>query len=279
MEIRLHDPDPPGLAAFARLAAPVLEADPVRHTVVLSVLHGLRLGVQRAAVLLTAHDGERTVGAALGTPNRPVLVSALPPACAPAAEAALPGIAGVGGPLAEVEAYAAARTARTGSDVVIIEVELRLFALATLVPPAGVAGEARAAVRAESDLLAAWREAFVRDTEAAPAGHRTGEEETERAFATGRDQVLWCVDGDPRALAVAGPAGPGAVRIGPVYTPPGYRGHGYASAATAAAAFRARAAGARHVVLFTDLANPTTNHIYPEIGFRPVYDAREVRFG
>jgi predicted GNAT family acetyltransferase len=47
---------------------------------------------------------------------------------------------------------------------------------------------------------------------------------------------------------------------------------------TAAASRWALEAGAERVVLFTDLANPTTNRLYPRIGYRPVHDAVEVRF-
>jgi hypothetical protein len=38
------------------------------------------------------------------------------------------------------------------------------------------------------------------------------------------------------------------------------------------------AAGAEHVVLYTDLANPTSNSIYQAIGFRPEHDAEERSF-
>jgi predicted GNAT family acetyltransferase len=31
------------------------------------------------------------------------------------------------------------------------------------------------------------------------------------------------------------------------------------------------------VLLYTDLANPTTNRLYPRLGFRPRYDALELR--
>jgi len=31
-------------------------------------------------------------------------------------------------------------------------------------------------------------------------------------------------------------------------------------------------------VLFTDLANPTSNRLYPRVGFAPVSDHREVWF-
>jgi predicted GNAT family acetyltransferase len=62
------------------------------------------------------------------------------------------------------------------------------------------------------------------------------------------------------------------LRIGPVYTPPEFRGSGYASAVTAAVSLRAREAGAEEVLLCTDLANPTSNSIYRRIGYRPVED-------
>jgi predicted GNAT family acetyltransferase len=62
------------------------------------------------------------------------------------------------------------------------------------------------------------------------------------------------------------------VRVGPVYTPPEVRGHGYASAATAAVSQAALEDGLREVVLYTDLANPTSNALYQRLGYRPVED-------
>jgi predicted GNAT family acetyltransferase len=61
-------------------------------------------------------------------------------------------------------------------------------------------------------------------------------------------------------------------RVGPVYTPPALRRRGYAGAATAAASQAALDAGARVVVLYTDLANPTSNALYQRLGHRPVED-------
>ncbi len=70
----------------------------------------------------------------------------------------------------------------------------------------------------------------------------------------------------------------GMSRIGPVYTPPGDRRHGYGAAVTAAAARWALDAGARQVVLFVDEANPTTNRLYPRLGFRPVHEVLDLSF-
>ena len=93
-----------------------------------------------------------------------------------------------------------------------------------------------------------------------------------RAVATGGGELLWEVDDEPVAQASARAVVAGMSRIGPVYTPPEHRNHGYAAAVTAAAARWALDQGARHVLLYTDLANPTTNRLYPRLGFRPRYD-------
>jgi predicted GNAT family acetyltransferase len=64
----------------------------------------------------------------------------------------------------------------------------------------------------------------------------------------------------------------GVVRLGPVYTPPAERRRGFGGAVTAAVSQAALVAGATDVVLFTDLANPTSNALYQRLGYRPVED-------
>ena len=63
-----------------------------------------------------------------------------------------------------------------------------------------------------------------------------------------------------------------------VYTPPEQRGRGYGGAVTAAVTRAALDAGADDVVLFTDLANPTSNALYQRLGYRPVEDRTVVEF-
>ncbi|NEE13359.1 GNAT family N-acetyltransferase, partial [Streptomyces sp. SID7499] len=55
-------------------------------------------------------------------------------------------------------------------------------------------------------------------------------------------------------------------------TPPELRGRGYAAAVTDAAGRAAGESGAAEVVLFADLANPTSNGVYLRIGYEPVAD-------
>ena len=95
---------------------------------------------------------------------------------------------------------------------------------------------------------------------------------------------LWEVDGEARsreAVSMAGSTRPssGMVRVDAVYTPPRRRRHGYAAAVTAAVTRAALDAGASDVVLFTDLANPTSNAVYTRLGYRPVEDRTLLLFG
>jgi GNAT superfamily N-acetyltransferase len=278
VKIVLHD----DVAGFARLARPLLDADSLRHTLALGVLDAMVRGGERAAVLLTVDEAGEVTGAALRSPGRPTLVSAVPPRLAPAVERALasadPAASGVSGPVAEAEAFAAARVARTGCRAEQAR-RLRLFSLDVLVPPTGVPGTARRAGDGDVALLGRWRRAFSADTgDGGWSGPDEPEEHVARSLRLGAGELLWEVDGTPVAQASAKPVLAGASRIGPVYTAPEHRGHGYAAAVTAAASQWVLDQGAERVLLFTDLANPTTNRLYPRIGYRPVHDAVELRF-
>jgi GNAT superfamily N-acetyltransferase len=269
---------------FARLARPLLELDPLRHTSLLTVLDGVCRGTFTADTMLTVHDGDAVVAALLQTAHRPALVSGVSTRCsAPVVDALVrlgvePG--GAQGPQEEAEAFAAAWTRRTGARDEIV-MRMRLFALEELLAPVGVSGSGRAITpddEAEVGVLAAWREAFGLEMGHGGAFTEQRPYDVVRAQAATAGELLWEADGEPVAQASARAVVAGMSRIGPVYTPPEHRGRGYAAAVTAAAARWAQDHGARHVLLYTDLANPTTNRLYPRLGFRPRYDAVELRF-
>ncbi|WP_420713399.1 GNAT family N-acetyltransferase [Streptomyces sp. NRRL WC-3549] len=80
--------------------------------------------------------------------------------------------------------------------------------------------------------------------------------------------VLWEDGGVPVSMAGVSRTVAGTARVSVVYTPPEHRGRGYAAAVTAGAGRTAREAGAGEVLLFADLANPTSNGVYLRIGDR-----------
>lgn len=209
--------------------------------------------------------GWHTDGSAfVWTPPRPVLLGG-PATVAAAIELAetLDAVPGVNSTDEVARAFADTWCRRTGATA-RPGVRSRLYRLGRLVPPV-VEGQSRVAGAADRDVLADWltacgeelHEPLTSAVETADAGVRDG------AYG------LWEVDGTPVALAgKRRPAG-GVVRVGPVYTPREHRGHGYGSAVTAAVSASAHP---HEVVLFTDLANPTSNSIYAKIGYRPVED-------
>jgi uncharacterized protein len=63
-----------------------------------------------------------------------------------------------------------------------------------------------------------------------------------------------------------------------VYTPPEHRRKGYASACVATLSQTLLNQGYKYCFLFTDLANPTSNHIYEAIGYQSVGDLSDYSF-
>lgn len=85
--------------------------------------------------------------------------------------------------------------------------------------------------------------------------------------------MLWeTPGGTPVSMAARTPEVAGQTRVIGVCTPAGLRGRGHAGAVTAVVSRAALESGAAEVLLFTDLADPTSNALYRRIGYRPVCD-------
>jgi FR47-like protein len=152
----------------------------------------------------------------------------------------------------------------------------RLYRLGTLRPPEpAVPGRARVAGPADRDLLVSWLGAFHREADPGPVA--AGVIVDERLSYRGL--TLWEAAGQPVSMAGLTRAVAGQVRVGPVYTPPGLRGRGYGGAVTCVVSRAALGAGVTDVLLFTDLANPTSNALYQRLGYRAVSDWTEWSFG
>ena len=150
--------------------------------------------------------------------------------------------------------------------------------MGTLRPPAGVSGLQRDAIHNDKPVLVDWVEHFFVETFSHQRDDAEGERFVDNADAVGDRFVLWDDGGTPVSMAMLRAPSAGVSRIGPVFTPRDARGHGYGSAVTASASDLARRGGVDDVVLFADLANPTSNAIYQRIGFEPVSDSVRIDF-
>jgi predicted GNAT family acetyltransferase len=156
---------------------------------------------------------------------------------------------------------------------------LRTFKLEAVKPVTGVPGHMRRAARGDRDVLIEMETGFQREA----FGTEPEREEIERFVeeqltSPVRGMYLW-EDGAVVSIAGYGGPTPHGIRIGPVYTPPEKRGKGYASACVAAMSQRLLDEGHEFCFLFTDLTNPTSNHIYQEIGYQFVCDFTEYAYG
>jgi predicted GNAT family acetyltransferase len=149
-----------------------------------------------------------------------------------------------------------------------VSMRTRLYRLEALTPPdPAPPGRARVAGPADRDQLTMWYSAFLTEIEG-PSEDPAAEIDERLGYG---GLTVWETDGVPVSMAGRTRIAAGMARIGPVYTPDALRGRGYGSAVTAAASRGAQEL-ADEVVLFTDLANPTSNGIYQRIGYRPVQD-------
>lgn len=151
----------------------------------------------------------------------------------------------------------------------------RVFELTEVIPPTWPPGCLRVANANDHDLVARWWYDFNLNT--------LGIDDMQQSIQSAERRIgdsslhVWDNGGPVSMAAWTRPVGRG-ISIGPVYTPPEHRRLGYASACVASLSQKMLDLGYAYVALFTDLANPTSNHIYQAIGYRPICDYDELSF-
>ena len=271
------------VAAFVSTTGTFLRSRPVQHTVLLTLVDTLqRLGPHACGPDDPVFGWWRTRSGAIDgvlvqTPPRPMLFSALPAEAVPAAVDAVGGrpLTAVNLTAEAVDAFVAEWRRRQHVTTRVAR-RTRLYRLDHLRPPdPSPPGRVRLAERADHDLVRGWFLVF-HDEIGEPRPDAPDEPLADRIDYGG---VLLWEDGDrPVSMVISSRPEAGMVRVQSVYTPPALRGRGYAGATTAAASRSALDNGARDVVLFTDLANPTSNALYRRLGYRPVEDRVIVEF-
>jgi predicted GNAT family acetyltransferase len=276
--------------AFVQVAEPYLMEHEAVHCLPLGLVGGLARGLDFDAgppYMALVDDGDHVASVALCTPPHNLVFSLPAPGAAESDVAHLLAddvrqaqttFSGVFGSSSMARAFAHAWQALTGQSS---ELESRegIYELSEVRPPSGVPGTFRLATSDDRSLLMAWLTAFHEEALPGSPPQDAGAW-VDRALASPtRTLALWEDGGVPVSFAGAGNPTPNGIRIGPVYSPPERRGRGYASALVAELSARQLASGRRFCFLFTDLANPTANHIYQTIGYHQVGAAEVYRFG
>jgi hypothetical protein len=153
----------------------------------------------------------------------------------------------------------------------------RIYQLEKVNPVAGVPGHMRKATGEDRELLHRWLAEFNKEalgeTDTSLLDHmvdRFLHSETQGLY-------LW-EDGQPVSMSGYSRPTPNGIVVVDVYTPPEHRGKGYASANVATMSQMLLDRVRKYCFLYTDLDNPTTNHIYQAMGYKPVCDADVHKF-
>lgn len=181
----------------------------------------------------------------------------------------LPGVGGVREP---AEAFAQEWASLTGVRTTTI-MEVGAFDLPTMPrTPFDVPGSYRLAREDDIALVDRWaqdfHDAIEHDGRAVPS--------QARAVRAGR-VGLWVHGDEPVSMAYCSVPSGGVTRVSGVWTPPEHRGRGYASGVVEALS-RARMDLGERCMLYTDLANPTSNKIYQALGYRRIGDSVSIAF-
>jgi len=252
-----------------------LSSQPVLHNLILSILHA-RVAHPEPGRYWIAKRRDKPVGVALQspltfsatlTPMEQRVVAAIVDAIA-AAGVSLPG---VNGEAAAAAAFAGYWSERCKSAAMPYQAN-RLYELLEVGEVPEVPGKLRQAGPSDRNLLISWTRAFLEEI-GEPASDA---DQVNRQWAAGH-VWLWEDGGEAMSMAWGREPVAGVVRVSGVYTPVEKRKRGYAAACVHALSSRLRGDGYR-CVLYTDLANPTSNSIYQRIGYRAVAEALRYRF-
>lgn len=286
----LHCQTYPTATPFLAKLRPLLEADEAANGLML----GLALRVEAdphafgdADPYFATVEDEGVIVAALMTPPHGVILYGTRSPADEAVAAALQALADnlqhngcsvptVNGPSALSTAFAQHWSTLAG---VAFEPSMatRVFKLQAVCSPQYSSGHMRLVTDVDRDLVAAWLRAFTQEAE-----HNDEVDEVQLHKSISHkiaDQHLFFWE-DGAAVSLAGLTRPTAhgIAIGPVYTPPAFRGRGYATSLVAQLSQQQLDGGKEFCALFTDLANPTSNHIYQAIGYQAVADFQVYRF-
>ena len=275
------------VSQFEGRAGAFLREREAENNLALGLITGIKAGRTFGPIapyFAVVRDDDTITAAAMRTPpHNLILTAGSDPAALPLiiddVLHAMPETPGLSGPKKLAASASELWHARTGSGARVVMAK-RIYQLTRVIPPRSVPGDARIARDADRKTIVPWFRAFVAEA-LPPADHPTSvqdAEDTASYWIGGGGLWVWVDAGGLVAMAGASGRTPNGIRVGAVYTPPDKRRRGYASSLVAALSQAQLDSGRRFCFLYTDLANPTSNKIYQDIGYEPVCDVDEYRF-
>ena len=271
-------------ALFLDKALGLLEQREAENNLILGIALSMKdKQAPEGTLFLSAFKKSAPVFCAVQTPPQNIIISAgenfpeeaIPAVCGFLGDAGI-SLPGVIGPVRMAEKFAACWSGENGMKY-SPGMRLRGHRLDKVAPVKFPEGMFRLAGEMDAARIGQWLFDFTCEA-------TTDEITYEEAMGTAAYQIhggksfVWEVNGTPVSLAVASRSTRNGACVSAVYTPRALRGKGYATACVAKLSVHLLTAGNKFCVLFTDLANPVSNHIYYKIGYRPAEDVNVYLF-
>jgi uncharacterized protein len=268
---------------FLERVQPFLVRREAEHCLILGLLDGLRAGEQWGSeppLMASVENRDEVAAVVLMTPPHNLILSWTADDFAldliavdlHAKGVAVPGVNGS----ADIAQKFVPRWSELSGCRYRVQMAQRIYQLSRLTIEMRAAGLLREPDQSDDALLREWRAGFSVDAEGMDP--EQAREAAAQPLPRSRRLMLWEVEGI--AVSMAGYAGPtpNGIRVAWVYTPPENRGKGFAGACVAALSQKLLDDGRTYCFLYTDLANPISNHVYRKMGYRPVTDATVYSF-
>ncbi len=268
---------------FLERVQPFLVTREAEHCLILGLLDGLRAGEQFGSappIMASVEERGEVKAVVLMTPPHNLIVSWVADDSTIGSIAdelhskgvAIPGVNGS----ADIARKFALKWCELSGRTFRVQMAQRIYQLSRVTKQMRAAGRLREPTQSDDAVIRKWRAAFSIDAE-----YMDAEEAARQAalpMPKSRHLMLWEVEG--AAVSMAGYSGrtPNGIRVAWVYTPPENRGKGFAGACVAALSQKLLDDGRKFCFLYTDLANPISNHVYQKIGYEPVTDATVYSF-
>jgi hypothetical protein len=250
---------------FAVFHEAALEADEIRHSLLLSIIRHFRNDPQSTGIRTWTLGGPGEC--AMQTLGYPIVLGNLSEAQSRGFAETLqgddyPGVFGSG----ETAPHFARRARELGAEF-SEEIPQLVQAVGAAPQVPSVPGFPRQLQPKDFELFRTWTLAFIR--EAVPSDPVPSGDALKEAFNS-RRHWLWILEDRPVSIAAITRRTRNAAFINGVYTPPEYRNRGFAAAITAIVAREIFSDGRKAACLYTDLRNPASRRCYAKLGFRPV---------
>lgn len=269
---------------FLNHAGPLLYQNEPTNSLMLGLCGNLIRATEppkSAPLLIRVLQNEKTVTAAIQTSLMNLIVTYASPNQLELLASELKKIhahlPGVVGPAKESELFSQIWSHQTGAKSKL-GMGQKIYKIEKVDEP-NTPGSLRLAQPEEADLIGQWLFDFGVES-LLPSEQKSLAERKEHAVKAIRNQLayVWLVDGQPVSMAHVGRPTLNGISISGVYTPQALRKNGFASAVVAQLSQKMLDSGKKFCVLYTDLANSTSNKIYQKVGYREVSNSKHFLF-